>query len=259
MATSKIESLITIPTGDYEFSLTDNSGGPYTITLAAAETYYHSSLGNQANDLAAELKTLMDAASGRTYTVTVDATVGGTGKYTISVDTGNYSITWTDTALRNLLGFTSDVSSQSTATGANQAKGLWLPAAPIWKEYGIESEGKPRSSANIQVGSDGTYYAFHGARTTRDRLRWPVVQVPRVIAAEEDTVNESWEQFFLDCIRGEAAWAVSGKSLRWYKDADTDATYQTYHAVSANEPLVARVNEDYDGLWSVELEVLGAG
>lgn len=106
----------------------------------------------------------------------------------------------------------------------------------------------------VRIAPDGTYTAFHGPSRTRNLLRWPVVQVHRVIAAEETTTNESFEQFWLDTVRGEAAWAQSGR-LRWYPDETVDGTSFTYAVTDAVSPQYERVDPTYDGLWAVSLAV----
>lgn len=116
----KLEGKIVIPAGGWSFSLNDSSGGPYTISFAAADEYYLSSAGSGANSFIADLKSKMDDA-GNTYTVTLSDT---TGKVTIAVDTSTYSITWTSTDLRDLIGFDANVTSQTTATGADQCEAL---------------------------------------------------------------------------------------------------------------------------------------
>lgn len=256
----KWEALATIPTGDWEFALTDNSGGPYTITLTAANTYYHSSAGNDSVDLPAKLKELMDAASGQTYTVSVSAGVSGTGKYTISVDSGTFTISWTDTALRNLLGIDAgdDVSAVATVTGSSQAEGLWLPQCPVETPYGLASQGIPISAADVMLSPDGTMYAFHGPLRRENEYVYRAVDVARVIASQEGTVNESFEQFWLDAIRGDASWATAGRSFKFYEDAGDDATFLTYHILTEDRPTVARLDPTFDGLWTVTIKTVDA-
>lgn len=254
----KWEARIVIPTGGWVASVTDAGGTDATaISLAAGATYYHSSAGSGANDLAAEIQSDLNASvtlSG-TYTVTVSAGEGGTGKYTIA-STGNFSVAWTSTGLRDCLGFsTAPGGAASSYTSEGQAEGLWLPDCPAETPYGLASSGKPRSAALVTLSEDGTYFATHGDVVRFNSYAYRAVSRARTIAASETVANESYEQFWLDAIRGEAAWANAGRKLRWYADADTDATYKTYNATDVVEPMVERHSPDYDGLWSVRLEV----
>ena len=252
------ESRIVIPNGDYSFELTDGSGGPYTVTLSADATYYHSSAGNDSVSLPAKLKALMDAASGQTYTVSVAATASASGAYTIAVDSGTFSIAWTDTALRDLLGYTANISSQASATGSAQAQALWLPQTPAFPTYGILSAGRVVSAAAISLSEDGTYYGFHGSKHRRNEIAFAGIPIARAIKANESVANTSFESFYLDCIRGEKEWANPGRAIRWYADASDDATYIAYNVINAESPELQRMDPNYDGLWNVRLDVAEA-
>lgn len=254
---SKWEGRAVIPSGNWTCALTDGTGGPYTITLTAANTYYHSSPGNDTVDLPAKLKALFEAAGGgvRTYTVTCSAGESGTGKYTIAVDSGTFSITWTSTDLRDLLGFTGNISAQTTSTGSNHAQGLWLPECPVETPYGLASSGMPMSTAVVSLSEDGTYSVTHGAKHTRNEYVYGLVALSKVVAASESTTNESYETFWLDTIRGEEPWANAGRQVRYYADTDVDGTYITFNVLNVARPDIARASPDWDGFWTVRLEV----
>lgn len=251
----KWESKITIPTGGYSFSLTDGSGGPYSINLSVDATYYHSSAGNDSESMVAKLKSRMEAFSGQTYTVSLTATASGSGVYTIAVDSGTFSITWSSTALRDLLGFDANVVTQSSASGADHAQALWLPQTPTRAEYGLNSPGRVESAAVVSLAEDGTYSAFHGSKHRRNEFTFTGIPIERAIAADETSVNASYETFYLHAIRGEKEWATPGRELRWYADASDNATYQTYNVINAMRPELTRMDPAFDGLWSVRLEV----
>jgi len=250
LGVGKLEGRIVVPTGGWSFELTDSSGGPYTISLTAADTYYLSSADSEANGLLADLKSKMDAA-GNTYSVNLSDT---TGKVTITVDTGTFSVTWTSTDLRDLLGFDSNISAKVTTTGASQCESLWRPSAHCMPDFGLNSPGLVVSNAMVRIAPDGTYSAFHGPSRTRNRLSWPVIPVSQVVEAEETTTNASFERFWIDTVRGEAGWAQAGR-LRWYPEETDDATFISYAVTDAISPQYERVDPTYDGLWSVSLVV----
>jgi hypothetical protein len=256
----KWEARVVIPSGGWTITVTD-SGGTATdvVSLAAAETYYHSSTGTEANDLPAEIQAQLNASGtlNGTYAVTVSAGEGGTGKYTLSA-TETFTVSWPAASLdlRNLLGWTSGLAGQSTYTAPNAAEGLWLPDCPVETPYGLDSAGKPRSAALVTLSEDGTYFATHGDYVRNNSYYYRAVSKARAIQASEATTNESYESFWFDAVTGEEPWANAGRQLRWYKDADTDATYQTYNAVRVAEPMLERTAADYDGLWQVTIEVV---
>jgi hypothetical protein len=253
LGVGKLEGRIIVPSGGFALSLTDGTGGPYSVTFTAAESYYMSSADGAGSSLLAALKTKLQAAGGggRTYTCSMDSL---TGIVTISVNTGTFSITWTTPSLRNLLGFDANISAQSSASGADHAESVWLPNVHAMPDYGLNSAGRVISNAMVRIAPDGTYSAFHGPSRKANRLYWPIVQVHKVIEAEETSTNESYERWWLDTVRGEGSWAQSGR-LRWYPNASSDATYASYCVTEAVSPQCERVDANYDGLWSVSLSV----
>lgn len=256
MSIGKWEHALVVPTDGWDISVTD-SGGADTITVPAG-TYYWSSVGDGSNDLAAELQSQLNASGtlSGTYTVTISAGVGGTGKTTIACDE-SFTATWDDTELRNLFGFDGNISSTTSATGANHAEGLWLPSAPVDTLYGLGSQGKPVSASMVSMAPDGTMTAFHGPKHRRNEYQYQAVVGTRVVQSKETTTNESYETWWLDGVRGEATWAKGGRNVRYYADADTDGTYLEYHITEQSEPLTDRRDASYDGLWTVRIPVVG--
>jgi len=256
LGVGKLEAKIVIPSGGLSCQLTDSTGGPYSISFTAGDEYYQSSIGTESYGLAAELKDKFQTAGAGalTYSVNLSDT---TGKYTITVSSGTFSVTWTDTALRNLFGFDAAISSKVTVTGADQAEALWFPQSPVSTPYGLNSAGMPVSAATIRMAPDGTYTAIHGPKMTRQQLQWVTVQNTRVIQAEETTTNASYESFWLHAIRGEKSWAQSG-AIRWYPDLTDDATYKTYNVTEAISPGMERLDPNWEGLWTVNLDLVEA-
>jgi len=250
---SKWEAPITIPSGGWSFALTDSDVTGATVTIPAG-TYYHST----GTTLASELKSQMDATSARTYTVSFDSS---TGKYSIAVSSSTFSITWTDTELRNVLGWTGMASGSSTPDESDvQAEGIWLPKTPVETPYGLESGGIPVSSANVSMSPGGAFYSYHGPKHYRSEYTYVAVTGPRALTSKEETANQSFETFWTDAIRGEAPWCdVPGASLRFHPSASDDSTYFTWNILDQKEPSLVRATEGYDGLWQVSFSVARSG
>jgi len=252
----KWEAKVTIPTGNWTFQATDGGGGPVTITLTATNTYYPSSAGNDTVSLLAKIKALLDADATLTGTYTVSLS-DTTGKVTISVDSGTFSITWTSTDLRDLLGFTGNISSQATATGANQCEALWMSGCPPNKMYGLTSSGRPIYDRSVSVASDGTYAALVYASQTRDEISYEYVVAAKTLTAQEATVNEAFQTFYDNAVAGNAPWSASpGEALRWHKDLIDDATYLAYNILGSTEPEYSRLDATWDGAWVIRVPVL---
>jgi len=252
------EARVVVPTGGWTVSVTDSGGTDASaISLAAAETYYHGSAGNNSNDLAAEMQSQLNASAtlSGTYTVTVSTGELGTGKYTIACDE-SYSLTWTSTALRDVCGFTANVSSQTSATGANHAQGLWLPDCVAEPEYGLASAGKQVVDRKVTLAEDGTFYSYSGASHVRNTITHPMVTKAKTLVASETTTGASFEQFWKDAIIGQQAYFTAGSQLRYYPDTSDDTTYFTYNELTPFRPSYERVEADSIEYWSVALDVV---
>jgi len=266
----KWESLISITgdgyshpgNGNFQLEESDGGGKQDLAISGSGGTYYWSSVGDDV-DFADHIKARLEAASvtagnSNTYTVSVDAGEDGTGKVTIAVDSGTYTLTWGNAEgqiVRDLCGFDDDITAQSTATSALQAKALWLPGCPVETPYHLDSSGQPQLLGAVTLSEDGTYNSMVGASHTRNEYVYQALTQAKTIAAAEDTGNESYEQFWLDSMAAGQNWAAPGTRMRWYKDADTDATYITYNQLNILTPGYERVNPSWDGLWRLQMNV----
>lgn len=253
---SKWEARIKIPTGGWGITFTD-SGGAGALTLTAANTYYHSSAGNDSVTLHARIAALANASGtlNGTYSSSIGAGENGTGTITFSC-TESFSITFTNTDLRDTLGFTGNTGSATSHESDQHVQGLWLPDCPVETPYHLSSAGRVRSAGIVTLAEDGTYYAFHGASHTMNEYVYAACTQAKTITAAESTTGESYETFWKDAVRGEEPWAVAGRQLRFYKDTTDDATFLTYNVTDIAEPNYNRVRPDWDGLWSVRLDVV---
>lgn len=181
-----------------------------TIT---AGTYYMSTFVTQlATDLIAG-----QPVTGGTWTVTLSTGASGTGKVTIAVTNGTYSITWTSTNTRDVLGFTATITAQTTSTGTNQARGLWLPDAPLDLE-GHPSMAPKVSDLRLSEGPTGLVIGLVGNVKRRHRgLRWSHVPLARYREASATVVNGTWEKFLDDTQHGQGhSWFAPASLVQIY-------------------------------------------
>lgn len=254
MALLKLEGRITVPTGGYDLELSEGGVGVGTVTIGAANYYLSSP-----TSLTSELKEQLDAVGAGTYTVTLDDdTDTATGKVTISVTgVANYSIVWTDTALRDLYGFTSNITTQTTATGAYQAPNLWLPntdrsrvlsPVPASTSYSLGARVRDFSFA---IAPSGESKALSYSTRYVDALEFAGLVASKVWQSQESVVNESLETFYEDVIG-------VGTQFRFHPDRSDNAVYWDMRVSNAQDFRPVPVRQEWTGsnsLWSVSYEM----
>lgn len=223
----RIEARVTIPTGGAAVSYTDSAGGPLTATVPA---------GNYTGPTAvlAELVTQIQGltgAVGANFTASLSAGESGTGLVTMDTSDEPWSLTWTSTNLRDLLGYTANISSVTTAqVGTKQAKGLWLPDVEKWTPRGDEKSGGSNIGVTVTdtrqlLDANGTVQTLGGTSRKEIRgLKWVGVSQARTLIRYESVSNESFEQFWLDTYCGSFTWFLRGARWTIYWDADLSIT-----------------------------------
>lgn len=111
----------------------------------------------------------------------------------------NFTVTWTNTTFRDLLGFTGNLSGASSYTATNTSKLLWSPAKPLrpelspWGTTGIE---RPLIFLSQSPNDGSTFAVVHGSRTDQ---RWSaeMVDTDRVFTSSE--AGGEWVTFFATC------------------------------------------------------------
>lgn len=228
----------------------DTAAANHTIAIA---DYYLTST----TSLLTAVKTALDAVSGNsTYTVTLDDTNdSSTGKVTISA-TGivSFAIEWTSTTLRDILGFTGDVTGAATYTGSNQALYLHLPnCGRTDVGHPAGDVGSPIRDGNIVFapGSSVTY-AMSFATRYRSRLAFSHLLGNKAWTSLETVTNEAFQTFWTYSI-------AKGYPIRWHKDRNDDADYEPWRVLRVNELGLEAVNPNWVGtnsLWRYSSDVV---
>jgi hypothetical protein len=199
------------------------------------------------------VKAQFDSATGDTWTATIANGEQGTGIVTLTT-TDTSTITWTDTDLRDVLGFTGNLSNAASFVGTQQARSLWLPNCPYNARVAGLFRGYDETDLRTTESAAGHTFAFSGQRKVVNMLRWDAITLARSWIIGESTVSQSFQQFFRDVIFGEAAWtARPAGPIRWYPDAATDANYITYYVLGLTQNALEQFVEDYGGLYRVML------
>lgn len=253
MTRGRLEAQITIPTGGWSVSvdITGIAGTPFVVTVAAG-TYYPT-------DLLSTFKTQLDAADGTDGTFTVSGSFGesGTGLVTISHTVETFTITWTSTDLRDVLGFTGTLTPAAlTFTGTKQCRGVWLPNAEIASAYGNTDEGHTETDQGSTESPRGDVKTLaYNTRQVLPQVRWSHVLKAFARIAAETTTGASFEQWWRYTQGGELSYFEVSAAVRLYWDAST-STYKTYRLSPRKGTQMERVVPDWDGLYDISLDRL---
>ncbi len=245
----RLEAQITVPTGGWAISVTITAIGTYTVTVPAG-TYYPT-------DLLSTFKTQLDAANGGDGTFTVSGSFGesGSGLVTISHTVETFTITWSNTNIRDALGFTATLTPAAlTFTGTRNAQGVWLPDCPMSAARGPNDPGYVLSDRTETISPRGDVNALKfQSRTILPPVRWSHVSKASAKVVSEVTVGESFEQWWRYTHNGELSYFAIAPPVRIIWDADVSATYHEFRLTGRNSTEMPRVVEDWDGLWTVEI------
>jgi hypothetical protein len=178
-------------------------------------------------DLIADLAAQLGAGWSVGWSSGEGPVASATGKVTIDSATHYpFTVTWTNTALRDILGFTGNLAAVSAPqTGTKHVIGAWLPAIEKFSRHGDRDAGTPQTDLRYQVSPAGDVNTLFGnSFNVLDGLRWVGVPGQRVRQHLEAVVNESFEAFFRNCQLGGNASFAAGAAVRLYWSA-ADATH----------------------------------
>jgi hypothetical protein len=242
---------LTIDGDSKDFTIdTDPSTGPFALALTVGDYFIHGYTGEVAEQICEHLQAqIRTVGAFATATVAFD---NSTALVTIDFK-ATCSVVWTDTDLRDLLGFTGNLSGASAYTATNATRGVWSPTL-VMSEYpgDLTRLWGQRSTSRIGVSSDGTVYSAEGTILYDGVYGYHLLPEADVITTSA-TVWESLEQFWEDCIH-------TGKPIRVYPDktVNTASDYVTALMSSPDgkvggfhDGIVARWRENYNGFWSV--------
>lgn len=211
----KIEVRIRVPVGGWSLDLTDADGTAVTVTVPAGDYYLNSVAPGGTVTFLTAVATALTNGGGVTYTVVADDDAdSSTGKITITVSSGTFTLAWTNVILRDQLGFTgsSTVSSGTVAIGAKAARHLWLPNLQRLPEepdpntgessdlFGTDAENFGREEADYDVtcSPSGVTTQTVGSRRFLAVLRFEPLLGMKMWTANEQVGNESYQTLWRD-------------------------------------------------------------
>ncbi len=212
-AAGRLEGIFTVPTA-ITASVTNNGGGPTAVTFAAG-TYTPTSFATYMQTAL----TAQRAPSGGAWTVSLSTGSSGTGLVTIAMSSGTYSITWSSTALRDLLGFTATITTQTSVTGTINHRGLWLPGCPFNCD-GDPDRAPEATDTRSSKGPTGTVMTLSGTqRYEHTGLKWSHVLRARTWEGAASPAYSSFQAWVRDTQFGSGhAWFVPGSAFQIYWD-----------------------------------------
>jgi hypothetical protein len=216
----RLEALFTVPSAT-TVTATNNAYAGQSVSLTAA-SYTPTSF---CTHLAARLNAVAPPATGA-WAVTLSTGSSGTGKVTIAGNS-DFTLAFTTATVGTILGFVgadTTGSLSSPATGTQNARGLWLPDAPIDLEGDPDCAPKVTDSRATESPTGGVITLGGNTKYVHKGLRWSHVTRARMIERHATTTYASLEQWLNDTQFGAGhTWFSRGSAFQVYWDnAGTD-------------------------------------
>ena len=203
----------------------------------------------------------IDAALDADWTVSASMTdLTGTGKVTIVSGLTNFSVTFTSSTFRDVLGFTGNIGSTATAqTGTNAMKGLWIPdQVMFYRVGGANSAGTPITNARATVSALGHVKGLIGSvANVFDGIAWNGVSKDRAYATvggvASSPVNNNFETFMRETqYGGVVSYLRPYSPIRLYWDSGaSDYVAGTLQVPTTWEGV--QLTEGWTGRWNIGL------
>lgn len=248
-----VEGRFTIPAG-ITIAATTNAGGPTAVPITAGDYY----LDEFITQFDADLESARTVTAGN-WTVTRSSGAGASGLVTIAVTAGTYSITWTSTLLRDLLGFSGNITTQTTFTGTSMPRGLWLPDCPVTCDGRIAAAPLVTDLRQSETPTGRVYGHVGNSKYQHRNVMWSHCPTSRVWDADE-TYGESLETFLTNVQWGAGhSWFSPSSKVRITAHTGSliGAAYVTgwyLKGATSMESVVSRVTDGWDGLFAARFE-----
>jgi hypothetical protein len=160
--------------------------------------------------------------------ITITATLGRNLRVRLHRAAGNFAITWTSTTLRDLLGFTGNLSGQQTYVATNVSPLVWSPGWPVTRQVIDGVAGYDVEDEVTEVNADGTMVDtdYHNTQVW-DEWAWDSVFHTRVRKAT-GAQGGTWQEFRRVVLR-------PNHRLQLYEEVIEDSTSTT--AIAASDAL----------------------
>lgn len=189
---------IQLASGALRFSV--DQGSPQALTLTAAAYWPTSYTGEGVDGLVEHIEAVIQAIGGAyaTATCTLDLS---TSKVTLDFDGVTTAVTWTDTTLRDYLGYDADLSGASSYVAPNECRFVWAPSNSATTYPVTLSEfWEVRSGTVVSQGDEGTSSGQEGGSAGSAIIRYDLLPRNDVLiqAGAGQSSNRSFERFLRD-------------------------------------------------------------
>lgn len=242
-----------VPVGGWAVAI--NDGVAYNATLAAGT--YSGPTAVVTAWIAAIQAAAIAAGSVKTFVGSIASGEQGTGKTTITINSGTFALTWTATNLRNLLGWSAGLAAAGTYTSPSGCLGMWLPDCTIAQPFPLGDAGNVEASisqTSSPLGATKTIYT--SSRTHHPGIAWTHVTLARARQGSEASGVRSWERFVRDCMIGSSglSYFLPGGDVKifWNADSASTPTPAVYHPIvprSVADAMEPSTGDGYVGLY----------
>jgi len=230
-----------------------NNGTPYTCALTVGNYYAQGYSGESTAQLIEHLQAVIRAAnaafaaSGANECTVSRSSTTGLITIAFAAGGGNVTVTWTDSGLGTLLGYTGNLSGAYSYAATYTPKGVWRPSRALVDLPGDETEWwGERSTSKVTISPNGSTYGMEGTILYDGIYRYESLTKAEVV----DTSSTVWTTF-------ESFWELivhAAKPIRVLPDRTsyTSTTYKTAlmlpeSAESGEGPVTIGPLGDYEG------------
>jgi hypothetical protein len=240
----RLEATITVPVGGWDMAA-NNGGGAFTATVPAGDYTFR--------EFVVAVEAALDAGPGADWILSVSYGEAASQQDRVTILPGAAgSITWTDTEVRDILGFAGNLASATSHVGSLHPIGYWRPVCPKKTPYG-DGVWHRQSDLRQTQGPAGAVKTLSGnSFQFLDGVSWSHVAGARAVG---DATVGTWQHFWRMTMLGLYSYITPGKPIAVYWDADLtsfDEAYMVAPPSSALPPVV----DGWTGLYRVDIPKL---
>jgi len=224
-----------------------------TITIPAGYYYITGYTSESTEQLCEKITSLLQAETGFTSaTCTFDAS---TGKVVINNPTVQISLTWINTEIRDILGFSGNRSLSATQTANYGARYTWQPTLPP-SDFPVDLQQFWVTGSSSYTGrsKDGQSWALAGNTYRQAEIEYQLLPKEDVIRESSGAPYNVLEHFWQDvCHETQPIRIYPDKTLSASSDIRTGILYSEGEDLATFEEYIDRSVRFYQGLWDVVL------